>query len=178
MHVRCQTITDTNVDLLSSRSTGTRLCTSYFITLTSQWAAWHQKPPAARRFIQLFVQANIKYNTHIKENVVRATGLCEGNPSITGGFPLQMAGNAESVSIAWRHNITWENVLCKIAVIWSRPCAIRMSQPLIPKLSTAVHVKILRHQIIYAEQMQALFIPYTRCLNVMHWGNLRPLSVH
>ena len=29
--------------------------------------------------------------------------LCEGNPPVTGEFPQQMASNAESVSMWWRH---------------------------------------------------------------------------
>ena len=32
------------------------------------------------------------------------TGLCEGNPPVTGGFPSQMANNAENVSIWWRNH--------------------------------------------------------------------------
>ena len=31
------------------------------------------------------------------------TGLCEGNPPVTGGFPSQRASNAENDSIWWRH---------------------------------------------------------------------------
>ena len=36
----------------------------------------------------------------IKENI---TGLCVGNSPGTGEFPAQMASNAETVSIWWRH---------------------------------------------------------------------------
>ena len=32
------------------------------------------------------------------------TGLCVGNPPVTGGFPSQTASNAEIVSIWWRHH--------------------------------------------------------------------------
>ena len=32
-------------------------------------------------------------------------GLCEGNPPVTGGFPLQRASNAEKVFIWWRHPV-------------------------------------------------------------------------
>ena len=32
---------------------------------------------------------------------LRVTGLCEGNPPVTGGFPSQTASNAENVSIWW-----------------------------------------------------------------------------
>ena len=34
-----------------------------------------------------------------------ATGRCEGNPPVTGGFPSQRASNAENVSIWWRHHV-------------------------------------------------------------------------
>ena len=37
-----------------------------------------------------------------KASELRVTDLCEGNPPVTGGFPSQMASNAENVSI-WRH---------------------------------------------------------------------------
>ena len=32
------------------------------------------------------------------------TGLCEGNPPVTGGFSSQRVSNAENVSIWWRHH--------------------------------------------------------------------------
>ena len=33
------------------------------------------------------------------------TALCEGNPPVTGGFPSQRSGDAEDVSIWWRHPV-------------------------------------------------------------------------
>ena len=39
-----------------------------------------------------------------KTSKLRVTGLCEGNPPITGGFPSQRASTAENVSIWWRHH--------------------------------------------------------------------------
>ena len=39
-----------------------------------------------------------------KTSKLRVTGLCEGNSPVTGQFPAQMANNAESVSIWWRHH--------------------------------------------------------------------------
>ena len=33
---------------------------------------------------------------------LRITGLCEGNPPATGGFPSQRASDAENVTICWR----------------------------------------------------------------------------
>ena len=32
------------------------------------------------------------------------TGLCEGTPPVTGGFPSQRASNVENVSIQWHHH--------------------------------------------------------------------------
>ena len=39
-----------------------------------------------------------------KTSKPRVTGLCVGNPPVTGEFPAQMASNAENVSIWWRHH--------------------------------------------------------------------------
>ena len=39
-----------------------------------------------------------------KTSQLRVTGLCAGNSPVTGKFPAQMASNAESVPIWWRHN--------------------------------------------------------------------------
>ena len=36
------------------------------------------------------------------------TGLCEGNPPVTGGFPSQRASNRENVFIWWRHHVAWQ----------------------------------------------------------------------
>ena len=35
---------------------------------------------------------------------LRVTGLCAGNSPVAGEFPAQMACNAESVFIWWRHH--------------------------------------------------------------------------
>ena len=37
-----------------------------------------------------------------KTSTFRATGLFEGNPPVTGGFPSQRTSNAENISIWWR----------------------------------------------------------------------------
>ena len=39
-----------------------------------------------------------------KISKLRATGLCEVNPPVTGRFPSQRANKAENVSIWWRHH--------------------------------------------------------------------------
>ena len=42
-----------------------------------------------------------------KTSKLRTTGLCEGNSPVTGEFSAQRASNAESVSIWWRHHVSW-----------------------------------------------------------------------
>ena len=38
-----------------------------------------------------------------KTSKLSVTGLCEGNPPVTGEFPAQRTSNTENVSIWWRH---------------------------------------------------------------------------
>ena len=40
-----------------------------------------------------------------KTSKLRVTGLCEGNPAVTGDFPAQGANNAQNISIWWRHYV-------------------------------------------------------------------------
>ena len=40
-----------------------------------------------------------------KTSKLRVTGLCEGNPPVTGEFPAQRASNAENVSIWWHYRV-------------------------------------------------------------------------
>ena len=42
-----------------------------------------------------------------KTSKLRDTGLCEGNPPLTGELPVQRGNDAENVSIWWRHHDTW-----------------------------------------------------------------------
>ena len=66
----------------------------YIHYITSEWARWRLKSPASWLFAQLFAQAQIKE----KKSQLRVTGLCEGNPPVTGEFPSQRTSNAENVS--------------------------------------------------------------------------------
>ena len=43
----------------------------------------------------------------MKTSKLRVTALWEGNPSVTGEFPVQRASNAVNVSIWWRHHDLW-----------------------------------------------------------------------
>ena len=58
-----------------------------------------------RLFNQPFLQEQIKENTKAP-----CHWLCVGNPSVSGGFPLQRASNAANVSFWWRHHATPQSV--------------------------------------------------------------------
>ena len=70
----------------------------WLITVTSWCARWRHKSPAPRLFTE----------SYVKKLNLRVTGLCEGNPPVTGEFPSQRASNTGNVSIWWRHHMHWE----------------------------------------------------------------------
>ena len=45
-----------------------------------------------------------------KTSKLRVTGLCVGNSQATGEFPAQRPGNAENVSISWRHHEKYQGL--------------------------------------------------------------------
>ena len=49
-----------------------------------------------------------------KTSKLRVTGICQGNPPVTAGFPSQRASNTENVSIWWRYH--GENLAAGIAM--------------------------------------------------------------
>ena len=53
-----------------------------------------------------------------KTSKLHITGLCAGNSQGTGEFPAQMASNAESVSIWWRHYVQTDSCVEMIKI----PC--------------------------------------------------------
>ena len=60
-----------------------------------------------------FMCSNVCSGKSKKTSKLRVTGLCEGNPQVTGGFPSQRTSNAENVSIWWRHHACdWFGFFC------------------------------------------------------------------
>ena len=51
-----------------------------------------------------------------KTSQLRVTGLCGGNPPVTGGFPSQRASGAENVSIWWRQRVM--RLLSSRCLLW------------------------------------------------------------
>ena len=69
-----------------------------FVTVTSQWVRWRLKSPASPLFAQLLVQAQIKEN-------IKAPRHWPLSGEFTGDFWVpRTKGNAENVSIWWRHH--------------------------------------------------------------------------
>ena len=51
-----------------------------------------------------------------KTSNLHVTGLCGGNPPVTGGFPSQRTSNMENVSIWWHHHAL-HTVSCSVSVL-------------------------------------------------------------
>ena len=82
-----------------------------------------------------------------KTSKPRVTGLCAGNFPGTDDFPAQMASNAESVSIWWRHHDqqTWYWSLREYSYFRSRkvkilPLLILFAKPLISTRHILAHM--------------------------------------
>ena len=69
------------------------------ITITPSWARWRLKSLGPQLFAERLFRRRSKKTTKL-----RVIGLCEGNPSVGGGFPSQRANNAKNDSIWWRHS--------------------------------------------------------------------------
>ena len=59
-----------------------------------------------------------------KTSKLRVTGLCAGNSPGTDEFPAQMASNAESAFIWWRHHEDWcyNPCLAWLVTVWRSGC--------------------------------------------------------
>ena len=77
-----------------------------------------------------------------KTSKLRVIGLCEGTQPVTGGFPSQRAGNAENVSIWWRH---YDNNVYLQALLASSfsSSAIRFSSSLNSRLNARVSISTI-----------------------------------
>ena len=65
---------------------------------------------------------------------------CEGNPPVAGGFPSQKVGNAESISIVWRHHGLWFQMTIHILIIQAYSTLEWMPEDLVEGKSTLVQV--------------------------------------
>ena len=56
----------------------------FIVIMMSKWVPWRLKSPASRLLFNHVFRRRSK-----KTSKPRVTGLCEGNPPVTGGFPSQ-----------------------------------------------------------------------------------------
>ena len=85
-------------------------------TITLQWC--HNECDGIsnhRRLDYLFIHLFRRRSKKTSKPCV--TGLCEGNPPVTGGFPSQKASNSENISIWWRH---YEVIVRRAGLLWSQ----------------------------------------------------------
>ena len=93
------------------------------------WSWWKKRirarPVGAPRWFRYFLLLHWRHNKHDgasnhqrlgcllsrlfrrlskKTSKPRVTGLSDGNPPVTGGFPSQRTSNSEKVSISWRYH--------------------------------------------------------------------------
>ena len=80
-----------------------------------QW--WHNERDGDSNHRGLHCLLNRLFRHKSKEtSKLRVTGLCEGKPPLTGGFPSQRASDAENVSIWWCHHGKEDRMLDYIGI--------------------------------------------------------------
>ena len=75
----------------------------WYTSFPLQWR--HNERDGVSNHRRLGCLFNLLLRRRTKKSTLRVTGLCEGNPPVTGGFPSQRASNTENVSIWWRHHV-------------------------------------------------------------------------
>ena len=76
---------------------------NYLNLWTLQWRHNDHQGVSNHRCLECLLYSLLRRRSK-KTSKLRVTGLCKGYPSVTCGFLLQRTGNAENVSIWWRHN--------------------------------------------------------------------------
>ena len=88
--------------------------TIYFISL--QWHHNDRDGVSNHRRLDCLLSRLFRIRSR-KTSKLLVTGLWEGNPPVTVGFPSQRASNAKNCSIWWRHHViflsccTWHSVM-------------------------------------------------------------------
>ena len=80
------------------------LCVACHLIFALQWCHNGRNSVSNHQPRDCLLSRLIRRNSK-KTSKLRVTGLCAGNSPVTGGFLVQMASNAEYVSIWWR--IMW-----------------------------------------------------------------------
>ena len=110
-----------------------------------------------------------------KTSKLRVNGLCEGKSPVTGEFTAQRAGNAEKVSIWWRHHFWfqfkccgWNGVEDYANITYDGAIGI-VRTPKPRSQSVYSHIKILRNKsYLLKHQWLCYFIVCLTGLNLDH----------
>ena len=86
---------------------------------TSQWLHYERNGVSNHRCIDCLLSRLFRRRSK-KTSKLRVTGLCEGNPPVTGGFPSQRASNEENFSIWWRHYAKSSHCMFRVPLISSQ----------------------------------------------------------
>ena len=71
---------------------------------SSQWRHNEREDVSNHRCFDRLLN-RLYWRTSKKTSELLVTGLCEGNPLVTGGLPSHRASYVENVSIRWRHHM-------------------------------------------------------------------------
>ena len=150
---------------------------SWQLLVSLQWRHNERDGVSYRRrldwlFVQPFVQAQLK------KSKLCATGLCEGNPPVTGGFPSRRASNSEMLPfdavimfrcsciarsrlVSWLEKITIPFTCVQIMVTWIKTLLhiIYAARHLIGPISSLVlmpYSHLRRRDIYFANQLQLI----------------------
>ena len=77
---------------------------SFMLYFSLQWRHHERDGVSNHRLLDRLLSCLLRRRSK-KISKLRLTGICEGNPSVTGGFLSQRASNAKNVSIWWRHHV-------------------------------------------------------------------------
>ena len=94
-----------SVDGIQSSITVCKVVIKYLDVHILQWR--HNERHGVSNHLRLdFLLSRLSRCRSKKISKLCVTGLCEGNPPVVGGSPLQRASNTKNVSISLRHHVT------------------------------------------------------------------------
>ena len=97
----------------------THMCGCMFSSwlLTLQWRHNGHEGVSNQQLHHCFLKRLVRRRSK-KTSKLRVTGLCEGNWPGTGEFPVEMASNADNVSIWWGHHENRNFIEDPLHIIW------------------------------------------------------------
>ena len=104
--------------------------------LYSRAYTWEQQRRHLPHYLTLCKENPFIKGRESGQRWLRVTGLCAGNSPETGEFPAQRAGNAENVSIWWRHHAD----LCYTPIVVALSLSMGLFKSLFYEKRWSVHV--------------------------------------